>query len=145
MCLCSYEEISFLIQCQMVLLPHINFLISKHNKTTKIDPKIIVCTPSLSAGGGVVVVGNVGLNLLPNLQKRGWGLDILHMSSCLVCTWFQHLLYKFKRHCKLHLNYHPMKDLLAFASGHLVKFCNFYPQLSLEIVFPALKLTHFIS
>ena len=76
MCLCSYEEISFLIQCQMVLLPHINFLISKHNKTTKIDPKIIVCTPSLSAGGGVVVVGNVGLNLLPNLQKRGRGLDV---------------------------------------------------------------------
>ena len=60
----------------MVLLPHINFLISKHNKTTKIDPKIIVCTPSLSAGGGVVVVGKVGLNLLPNLQKRGRGLDV---------------------------------------------------------------------
>ena len=76
---------------------------------------------------------------------KGGGLDILHMFSCLVCTWFQHLLYKFKRHCKLHLNYHPMKDLLAFASGHLVKFCNFYPQLSLEIVFLALKLTHFIS
>ena len=30
---------NFLILCQMVLLPNINFLISKQNKTPKTDPK----------------------------------------------------------------------------------------------------------
>ena len=34
-----------------------------------------------------------------------------------------------------------IKNLLTFESGYLVKFCNFYPHLSLETVFPALKLT----
>ena len=29
---------NFLMLCQMVLLPNINFLISKQNKTPKIDP-----------------------------------------------------------------------------------------------------------
>ena len=32
---------NFLILCQMVLLPNINFLISKQNKTPKIDPKML--------------------------------------------------------------------------------------------------------
>ena len=32
---------SFLMLCQMVLLPNINFLISKQNKTPKIDPKMV--------------------------------------------------------------------------------------------------------
>ena len=32
---------SFLMICQMVLLPNINFLISKQNKTPKIDPKML--------------------------------------------------------------------------------------------------------
>ena len=31
--------------------------------------------------------------------------------------------------------------MLTFSSEYLVKFCNFYPNLSLETVFPALKLT----
>ena len=53
---------------------------------------------------------------------------------------FQTLLCKFKRHSKLHLNSNSIKNLLTFTSGYLVKFCNFYPQLSLETVFPALKL-----
>ena len=30
---------------------------------------------------------------------------------------------------------------IPFASGYLVKFCNFYPQLNLETVFSAIKLT----
>ena len=32
---------NFLILCQMVLLPNINFLISKQTKTPKIDPKML--------------------------------------------------------------------------------------------------------
>ena len=67
--------------------------------------------------------------------------DLLNKFSCLLCTWFQYLLYIFKRHSKLHLNSHPIKNLLTFTSGYLMKFCNFYPQLCLETVFPALKLT----
>ena len=47
----------------------------------------------------------------------------------------------YQRHSKLHLNSHPIKNFLTFASEYLVKFCNFYPHLSLETVFPALKLT----
>ena len=35
----------------------------------------------------------------------------------------------------------PNKNFLTFAWGYLVKYCNFYPRLSLETVFPALKLT----
>ena len=66
--------------------------------------------------------------------------DILNNFSCSVCTCFHYLLYKFKRHSKLHLNSHPIKNLLTFESGYLVKFYNFYPQWSLETVFPALKL-----
>ena len=33
-----------------------------------------------------------------------------------------------------------IKNLLKFASGYLVKRCNFYPHLSLETIFLALKL-----
>ena len=32
---------NFLMLCQIVLLPNINFLISKKNKTPKIDPKMV--------------------------------------------------------------------------------------------------------
>ena len=32
---------NFLTLCQMVLHPNINFLISKQNKTPKIDPKML--------------------------------------------------------------------------------------------------------
>ena len=32
---------NFFIFCQMVLLPNINFLISKQNKTLEIDPKML--------------------------------------------------------------------------------------------------------
>ena len=67
--------------------------------------------------------------------------DMQKMFPCLLCTWFQNLLHKFKRHSKLHLNFHSIKNLITFASGCLVKFCIFNPQLSLEKVFPALKLT----
>ena len=67
--------------------------------------------------------------------------NILNKFSCLVCTCFQYLLYKFKRHSKLHLNSHPIKNLLIFASVYQVKFYNFYTHLSLETEFPALKLT----
>ena len=67
--------------------------------------------------------------------------NILNKFSCLGCTWFQYLLYKFKRHSKLYLNSHPINNLLTLASVYLVKFCNFYPHLSLGTVFPVLKLT----
>ena len=62
--------------------------------------------------------------------------DILNKFSWLVCTWFQYLLYKSKRYNRLNLNFHPIQNLLTFASGYLVKFCNFYSQLRLETVFP---------
>ena len=42
--LCQTLQIAhgnFLILCQMVLHPNINFLISKQNKTTKIIPKML--------------------------------------------------------------------------------------------------------
>ena len=48
----------------------------------------------------------------------------------------QYLWHKFKRHSKLHWNSHPIKNLLTFASGYLVKFCSFYPHLRLKTVFP---------
>ena len=40
--------------------------------------------------------------------------DILNKFSCLVCTWFQYLLYKARRHSKLHLISHSIKNLLTF-------------------------------
>ena len=67
--------------------------------------------------------------------------DILNTFSCLLCTSFQYLLYRFKIHTKMHLNSIPIKNLLTFTSVYLVKFRNCYPQLSLEIVSPALNLT----
>ena len=67
--------------------------------------------------------------------------DLLNKISCLVFTWFQYLLYKFKRNNKSNLKSHPFKNMLTFASGYLAKFCNFYPQITLETVFSALKLT----
>ena len=67
--------------------------------------------------------------------------DLLNKISCLVFTWFQYLLYKFKRNSKSNLKSHPFKNMLTFASGYLAKFCNFYPQITLETVFSALKLT----
>ena len=70
-----------------------------------------------------------------------WYQDILNRFSCLVHTCFQYVLYKFKRHSKLHLNSYSFKNLLTFASGYLVKLCKLNPQLSLETVFPVLKLT----
>ena len=48
---------------------------------------------------------------------------------------------KLKRHGKLHLISHRIKNLLTFASVYLVKFCNFYPHLSLETISPIIKLT----
>ena len=56
-------------------------------------------------------------------------------------VWFQYLFYKFKRHSKLHLSSHSIKNLLTFTSGYLVKFHIFYLHLNLEAVFTALKLT----
>ena len=34
--------------------------------------------------------------------------DILNKLSCFYCTWFQYLLYKFRGHRKLHLDFHPI-------------------------------------
>ena len=151
---------NFLMICQMVLLANINFLISKQNKTPKIDPKVLkqqagiaTCRHTLS-----FTQTNKALELNINTVNRYintytsvkciyslacfcFDTNILHKFSSLVCTWFQYLLYKFKRHNKLELKSHPLKNFLRFASGYPVKFCNFYPHLSLETVFPTLKLT----
>ena len=84
---------------------------------------------------------STSINCAYSLACFCFDTNILNKFSCLVCTWFQYLLYKFKRHGKLHLNSHPIQNFLTFASGYPVKFCNFYPHLSLETVSPALKLT----
>ena len=84
---------------------------------------------------------STSINSIYSLACFCFDTNILNNFSCLICTWFQYLFYKFKRHGKLHLNSHFIQNFLTFASGYLVKFCNFYPHLSLETVFPALKLT----
>ena len=151
----------FLMLCQMVLLPNINFLISKQNKTPKIDPKMVKQQAGIATFRHTLsfTQTNRGLELNINTVNRYintstsinciyslacfcFDTNILNKFSCLVCTWFQYLLYKFKRHGKLHFNRHPIKNLLKFVSVYLVKFCNFYPHLSLKTVFPALKLTY---
>ena len=151
---------NFLMLCQMVLLPNINFLISKQNKTPKIDPKMVKQQAGIATFRHTLsfTQTNRGLELNINTVNRYintstsinciyslacfcFDTNILNKFSCLVCTWFQYLLYKFKRHSKLHLNSHPIKNLLIFASVYLVKLYNFYADLSLETEFPALKLT----
>ena len=84
---------------------------------------------------------STSINCIYSLACFCFDTNILNKFSCLVCTWFQYLLYKFKRHSKLHLKSHPFKNLLTSASGYLVTFCNFYSHLSLETVLPALILT----
>ena len=149
---------NFLMVCQMVLLPNINFLISKQNKTPKIDPKMVKQQAGIATFRHTLsfTQTNRGLELNINTVNRYintstsinciyslacFCFDILNRFSCLVCTWFQYLLYKYKRHGKLHLNSHPIKNLLTFASGYLVKFYNFYPHLSLEALFSVFTLT----
>ena len=65
--------------------------------------------------------------------------DLLNKFSCLLFTWLQYLYINSKDTvtCIKTL----VKNLLSFASGHLVKLCVFYPLLSLEAVFLPLKLT----
>ena len=151
---------NFLMLCPMVLLPNINFLISKQNKIPKIDPKMVKQQAGIATFRHTLsfTQTNRGLELNINTVNRYintstsinciyslacfcFDTNILNKFSCLVCTWFQYLLYKFKRHGKLHFNRHPIKNLLTFVSVYLVKFCNFYPHLSLKTVFSALKLT----
>ena len=48
-------------------------------------------------------------------------------------------IYKFQRHNNF-IYETPMKNLLTFEPGYLVKFCNYYPYLSLQTVFSARKL-----
>ena len=65
--------------------------------------------------------------------------DMLNTFSCLVGTWFQYVYINSKETGSFSSS--PIKNLLTFASGSLVKVCNFYLHLSLETVFPTLKLT----
>ena len=135
---------NFLMICQMVLLANINFLISKQNKTPKIDPKVLkqqagiaTCRHTLSFTQtnralelnintvNRYINTSTSINCIYSLACFCFDTNILNKFSCLVCTWFQYLLYKFKRHSKLYKNSQPVKDLLTFASVYLVKFCNF--------------------
>ena len=132
---------NFLMVYQMVLLPNINFLFSKQNKTPKIDPIIVMQQDGIATFRHTVsfTQTNRALELNINTVIRYintftstngiyslacfcFDTNILSKFLCLVCTWFQSLLYKFKRHGKLHLNSHPIKNLLTFASGYLGKF-----------------------
>ena len=151
---------NFLMLCQMVLLPNINFLISKQNKTPKIDPKMVKQQAGIATFRHTLsfTQTNRGLELNINTVNRYintstsinciyslacfcFDANIPNRFSCLVRTQFQYLSYKFKRNGRLYLSSHPINDQLTFASGYLMKFCNFYPHLSLETVFPELKLT----
>ena len=151
---------NFLVLCQMVLLLNINFLISKQNKKPKIDPKMVKQQAGIVTFRHTLSFTQTNRDLELNINTVNryintstsfkciyslacfcFDSNILKKFSCLVCIWFQNLLYKFKRHSKLHLNSHPIKNLLTFASVQLAKFCNFYPHLNLETIFPALKLT----
>ena len=135
---------SFLMLSQMVLLPNINFLISR-----KIDPKMLKQQAGTATFRHTLSFTQTsrGLKLKINTVNRYintstsikciyslacfcFDTNILNKSSCLISTWSQYLLYKLRRHGKLHLNSHPIKNLLAFSSGYLVKFSNFYPNLS---------------
>ena len=120
---------NFLILCDIVLHPNINFLISKQNKTPKIDPKILKKTGIATFRHTLLFtqtnrvlelnVNNVNryintstyINCIYSLACFCFDTNILNKFSCLVCTWFQYLLYKFKRHGKLHFNSHPIKNL----------------------------------
>ena len=146
--------------CQMVLLPNINFSIGKQNKTPKIDPKMVKQQVGIATFRHALsftqtnralelnintvnryINTSISIKCIYSLACFCFDTNILNMFSCLVCTSLQYLLYKFKRHSKFHLNSHPIKNLLTFASVYPVKFCNFYPHLSLETMFPAVKLT----
>ena len=63
--------------------------------------------------------------------------NILRKFSCLVCTWFQYRLCKFKWHDKLHLNSHPIKNLLTFVSGWPNEILQFLPSLKLGNSIPS--------
>ena len=86
--------------------------------------------------------------LLPNIYTLPC---LLHKQSIIIkykcCKQINKYLYCYELHLFsglflfLHLNFHPIKNLLTYASGYLKKFCNFYAHLNLETVFPALKLT----
>ena len=127
---------NFLMLCRMVLLPNINFLISKQNKTPNIDPKMVKQqagiatfrhTLSFTQTSRVLelkintvnryINTSTSINSIYSLACFCFDTSMLNKFSCLVCTWFQYLLYKFKRHGKLHLNSHPIKKLSTFASG----------------------------
>ena len=150
--------------CQIILLPNINFLISKQNKTPKLDLKMMKqetgianfrhTLPFEQANRALKLKINTvnryistsaSINCIYSLASFCFDTNILNRFSCLVYAWFQYLVYKFKRHGKLHLNSHPSKNFLSFASGYLVKLCNFCPHLSLETVFPALTATSLLN
>ena len=112
----------------------INFLISKQNKTPTIDPKMVKQQAGIATFRHTLsfTQTNRGLELNINTVNRYintstsinciyslacfcFHTNILNKFSCLVCTWFQYLLYKFKRHSKLYQNSHPIKNLFTFA------------------------------
>ena len=150
---------NFLMLCQIILLPNINFLISKQNKTPKLDLKMVKQETGIANFRHILlfeqanralklkintvnryISTSASINCIYSLASFCFDTNILNRFSCLVYAWFQYLVYKFKRHGKLHLNSHPSKNFLSSASGYLVKLCNFCPHLSLETVFPALIL-----
>ena len=142
--------------CQMVFLPHINFLVSKQNKTPKIDPKMVKQQAGIATFRNTLsftqtnralelninpvnryINTSTSINCIYSLASFCFDTNMLNKFSCLVCTWFQYLLYKFKRHGKLRLNFHPIKNLLTFASGSPRKILRFLPSLKLGNSIPS--------
>ena len=76
-------------------------------------------------------------NCIYSLACFCFDTNILRKFSCLVCTWFQYRLCKFKWHDKLHLNSHPIKNLLTFVSGWPSEILQFLPSLKLGNSIPS--------
>ena len=106
---------NFLMLCQMVLLPNINFLTSKQNKTPNIDPKMrkqqagiatFRHTLSFTQANRALELNintvnrylntSTSINCIYSLACFSFDTNILNKFSCLVCAWFKYLLHKFK-------------------------------------------------
>ena len=124
----------FLMLCQMVLLPNINFLISKQNKTPKIDPKMVKQqagiatfrhTLSFTQTNRALELNINTVNRYINTSKIPLLLStafILWLASVLIQiyltnfhVWYvpgSNMYYINSRQSKLHLNSHSIKNLL---------------------------------
>ena len=93
---------NFLILCDIVLHPNINFLISKQNKTPNIDPKMLnrLVLPFLDMSCLLhkqsFIINQINTSTAMNCIYSlpcfcSDSNDVLNKFSCLIYTWFQNL------------------------------------------------------